>query len=95
MVKLIRDDKRIDIIDDEKGLRNMNWIYWAELFDSKFQAGCLKTRMEQDWWVIGYESPDLVQVVQLKNGKYSVRFTWHYSMSIHTPMVYKNKVSHP
>lgn len=59
-----------------EGDNMMNWIYWAKLYDSKFQANCLKTRIEQDWWLNGYDSPQLVEVFQVKRGKYGVRFSW-------------------
>lgn len=54
----------------------MKWIYWSRLFESKFQAGCLVARMKEDWWVYGYESPQQVEIVKLKNGKYGVRYIW-------------------
>ena len=40
----------------------MNWIYWGKLYDSKFQASCLAKRMEEDWWIYGYECPGQVEV---------------------------------
>ncbi|WP_164545385.1 hypothetical protein [Paenibacillus albus] len=43
----------------------MKWIYWGKLYETKFQAGCLVRRMENDWWVYGYECP--------KKSKYSGR----------------------
>lgn len=54
----------------------MNWIYWVKLYDSKFQANCLRVRIEQDWWVRGYDSPTEVEVFQVKSGKYGVRYCW-------------------
>lgn len=54
----------------------MNWIYWGKLYDTKFQANCLKMRIEEDWWTNGYDSPHHVEVIQLKSGKYGVRFNW-------------------
>jgi hypothetical protein len=52
----------------------MKWLYWSRTFNSKFQAGCLVKRMEEDWWVRGYNPPQEVEVFQLRNGKYGVRF---------------------
>jgi hypothetical protein len=52
----------------------MKWVYWSKLFDSKFQAGCLVKRMEEDWWIYGYYSPKEVEIYRLRNGKYGVRF---------------------
>lgn len=54
----------------------MKWIYWSRMFDSKFQAGCLMTRMKEDWWIYGYDSPKEVEVYKHKNGKYGVRYIW-------------------
>lgn len=54
----------------------MNWIYWAKLYDTKFQANCLRVRIEQDWWIKGYESPNDVEVFKVKSGKFGVRFSW-------------------
>ncbi|QJC52449.1 hypothetical protein HGI30_13355 [Paenibacillus albicereus] len=51
-----------------------NWIYWGRLYDSKFQAGCLVKRMENDWWIYGYECPSEIEVFQSKRGKYGVRY---------------------
>ncbi|WP_186445795.1 hypothetical protein [Paenibacillus cremeus] len=52
----------------------MNWIYWVKLYDSKFQAGCLAKRMEEDWWIYGYECPSEVEVFRSKKGKFGVRY---------------------
>lgn len=52
----------------------MKWIYWGRLYDSKFQAGCLAKRMEEDWWIYGYECPQTVEVFRSKKGRYGVRF---------------------
>jgi hypothetical protein len=54
----------------------MDWVYWGKLYESRFQANCLRVRMEQDWWIKGYESPDAVEVYKVKSGKYGVRYTW-------------------
>lgn len=40
----------------------MNWIYYGKLYTSKFQAGCLAKRLEQDGWLFGYQDPQLVEV---------------------------------
>ncbi|EGL83572.1 hypothetical protein CathTA2_0859 [Caldalkalibacillus thermarum TA2.A1] len=54
----------------------MNWIYWGKLYDSKFQANCLKMRIEHDWWLMGRHTPQMVEVFKVKSGKYGVRFSW-------------------
>lgn len=52
------------------------WIYWAKLFDSRFQARCLAARMQEDWWIYGYDSPDEVEVYRSNKGKFGVRYLW-------------------
>ncbi len=52
----------------------MKWVYWARLYDSKFQAGCLAKRMEEDWWIYGYECPQEVEVFRSKKGRFGVRY---------------------
>ena len=53
----------------------MRWVYWSKLYDSKFQASCLAKRMEEDWWIYGYECPDHVEVFRSRRGRFGVRFT--------------------
>lgn len=37
---------------------------------------CLRAKIEEDWWVRGYDSsPREVEVIRLKSGKYGVRFS--------------------
>lgn len=55
--------------------RKKRWIYINQTFISKFQAGCLKAKIE-DNWLNGYEIGPVVEVVQLKNEKYAVRYTY-------------------
>ena len=52
----------------------MTWIYWIRHFDTKFQASCLRARLEEDWWLRGYNSPKEIEIFRYKNGKYGVRF---------------------
>ncbi|MFB9325387.1 hypothetical protein ACFFSY_05575 [Paenibacillus aurantiacus] len=52
----------------------MRWVYWVRLYETKFQAGCLVRRMENDWWVYGYDCPKEVEVFQSRKGRYGVRF---------------------
>ncbi|MGO4271129.1 hypothetical protein AB4Z22_15010, partial [Paenibacillus sp. TAF58] len=59
---------------EHNGVNAMNWIYWAKLYDSKFQAGCLAKRMEEDWWIYGYECPQEVEVFKSKKGRFGVRY---------------------
>lgn len=54
------------------------WIYWKETFRSKFQAGCLKAKLE-DNWSNGYEIGPFVEIRKLKTNKYVVRYTYDES----------------
>lgn len=51
------------------------WIYYKQVFYSKFQAGCLKAKIEDNWHN-GYEVGALVEVKKLKSNKYVVRYTY-------------------
>jgi hypothetical protein len=52
----------------------MAWIYWMRLYNTKFQASVLAKRMEEDWWIYGYESPNTVEIFSSRKGRYGVRF---------------------
>jgi hypothetical protein len=52
----------------------MNWIYFAKLFRTRFQAGCLAKRLEQDGWIYGYHDPQFVEIYRSRKGRYGVRF---------------------
>lgn len=52
----------------------MNWIYFAKLFRTRFQAGCLAKRIEQDGWIYGYHDPRFVEIYRSRKGRYGVRF---------------------
>lgn len=51
------------------------WIYWKQTFRSKFQAACLKAKIE-DNWQNGYEIGPCVEIKKLKTDKYVVRYTY-------------------
>ena len=51
------------------------WIYWKQIFQSKFQASCLKAKLEDNWHN-GYEMPPWVEIRQLAKEKYVVRYTF-------------------
>ncbi|WP_157279870.1 hypothetical protein [Paenibacillus swuensis] len=53
----------------------MAWVYWGRLYDTKFQAGCLAKRMENDWWIYGYECPREIEVFRSRKGRFGVRYT--------------------
>lgn len=52
----------------------MNWIYCAKLYNTKFQAGCLAKRMEEDWWIYGYTCPREIEVFRSRKGRFGVRY---------------------
>ncbi|UOE93121.1 hypothetical protein [Alkalihalobacillus sp. LMS39] len=56
-------------------MQKPRWIYWKQTFHSKFQAGCLKAKLE-DNWQNGYEIGPCVEIKKLKSDKYVVRYTW-------------------
>lgn len=55
--------------------RKPHWVYYSEIFRSKFQAGCVKAKLE-DNWQNGYEIGPLVEVKKLRSNKYVVRYTY-------------------
>ncbi|MBJ9988236.1 MULTISPECIES: hypothetical protein [Paenibacillus] len=52
----------------------MRWVYFGKLYRTKFQAGCLAKRLEQDSWIYGYEEPRIVEIFRSRRGRYGVRF---------------------
>jgi hypothetical protein len=54
----------------------MAWIYWAKLYESKFQARCLAARLREDWWINGYDGPAEVEVFRSRKGRYGVKYMW-------------------
>jgi len=52
----------------------MAWIYWGRLYNTKFQASCLAKRMEEDWWIYGYECPQSVEIFCSRKGRYGVKY---------------------
>jgi len=53
-----------------------NWIYCSELYRTKFQAGVLAKRLEEDWWIMQYKSPQEVEIFKTRSGKFGVRYNW-------------------
>jgi hypothetical protein len=53
---------------------DMGWVYWVRLYDTKFQAGCLVKRMENDWWIYGCDCPREIEVFRSRKGRYGVRY---------------------
>lgn len=50
------------------------WVYFAGLYQSKFEAYCAVMWVEADERIRGTHTPAEVQVYQTSNGKYGVRF---------------------
>ncbi|MCL6631717.1 MAG: hypothetical protein K6T63_03715 [Alicyclobacillus herbarius] len=51
-----------------------HWVYFAGLYDSKFEAYCAVMWIEADERIRGPIHADEVQVYQTRHGKYGVRF---------------------
>jgi hypothetical protein len=58
----------------EKGANIMQYVYFGKLYKTKFQAGCLAKRLEQNGWIYGYNDPHLVEIFRSRKGRYGVRF---------------------
>ncbi|PYZ99152.1 hypothetical protein CR205_04055 [Alteribacter lacisalsi] len=59
----------------ETSMKTTRWIYFKEIFTSKFQAGCLKAKLEDNWHN-GYENPPWVEIRKRKDNRYVVRYTF-------------------
>ncbi|MDQ0253916.1 hypothetical protein J2S74_001288 [Evansella vedderi] len=55
--------------------KKTRWIYFKQIFNSKFQASCVKAKIE-DNWINGYEIPPWVEIRKIKNDRYVVRYTY-------------------
>ncbi|WP_026975329.1 hypothetical protein [Alicyclobacillus contaminans] len=53
---------------------DQHWVYFAGLYDSKFEAYCAVMWVEADERIRGSSTPTEVQVYQTRRGKYGVRF---------------------
>lgn len=51
-----------------------NWVYFAGLYGSKFEAYCAVMWIEADERIRGTTQPTEVQVYQTRHGKFGVRF---------------------
>ncbi|CAM3990952.1 hypothetical protein [Alkalicoccus chagannorensis] len=56
-------------------MRTPRWIYFKQIFSSKFQASCTKAKIEDNWGG-GYEVGPSVEIRRLKNDRYVVRYTY-------------------
>jgi hypothetical protein len=52
----------------------MSWVYWAGLYDSKFEAYCAVMWVEGDKRIYGAHPPREVELYRTRKGKYGVRF---------------------
>lgn len=53
---------------------DQDWVYFAGLYDSKFEAYCAVMWVEADERIRGSSAPSEVQVYQTRRGKFGVRF---------------------
>lgn len=51
------------------------WIYLKRIFQTKFQASCVKAKIE-DNWANGYEIGPTVEIRKLKGDRYVLRYTY-------------------
>lgn len=51
-----------------------DWVYFAGLYNSKFEAYCAVMWVEADERIRGAVAPEEVQVYRTRRGKYGVRF---------------------
>lgn len=56
-------------------MKKTRWIYWKQIFQTKFQASCLKAKLE-DHWCNSYDIPPWVEIRKLAEEKYIVRYTF-------------------
>ncbi len=52
----------------------VSWVYWAGLYESKFEAYCAAAWIEGDKRVHGRRPPAEVQLYKTDRGKYGIRF---------------------
>ncbi|CAB3391714.1 MULTISPECIES: hypothetical protein [Kyrpidia] len=52
----------------------MSWIYWAGLYESKFEAYCAVMWVEGDKRIHGPTPPKEVELYRTSRGKFGVRF---------------------
>ncbi|GJM69918.1 hypothetical protein HMSSN036_21340 [Paenibacillus macerans] len=43
----------------------MRWVYFNKLYRTKFQAGCLARRLEQDGWIYGFDDMREIEISAL------------------------------
>ena len=60
--------------DERMMARRMRWVYFNKLYRTKFQAGCLARRLEQDGWIYGFDDMREIEIYRSRKGKYGVRF---------------------
>ncbi|WP_170119538.1 hypothetical protein [Tumebacillus permanentifrigoris] len=51
-----------------------SWVYWAGLYDSKFEAYCAVMWVEGDKRIYGKTPPQEVELYRTNRGKFGVRF---------------------
>lgn len=60
---------------EKQGSNKIRWIYVKQIFQTKFQASCVKAKIE-DNWINGYEIGPTVEIRKLKGDRYVLRYTY-------------------
>ncbi|MCY0877007.1 MAG: hypothetical protein OWT28_12180 [Firmicutes bacterium] len=55
-------------------LMQPEWVYWAGLYDSKFEAYCAAVWVEGDKRLHGRRQPSEVQLYKTDRGRFGIRF---------------------
>ncbi len=58
-------------------MKKIRWIYWKDIFKTKFQASCMKAKLEENWRG-GYEIGPWVEIRKLQENRYVVRYTYDH-----------------
>ncbi|MCL6515751.1 hypothetical protein [Alicyclobacillus sp.] len=54
----------------------MAWVYYLRLFDSRFQADCLRARLEAaEGWAF-HREPRYIGIFQTLRGRYGIKVLW-------------------
>jgi hypothetical protein len=54
----------------------MGWVYYLRLVDTKFQANCLKARLEDAEGWMYRQVPKYIGIYRTPSGRYGVKALW-------------------
>ncbi|MCL6453268.1 MAG: hypothetical protein K6T78_06500 [Alicyclobacillus sp.] len=54
----------------------MAWVYYCKLVDTRFQASCLKARLEAAEGWSYRRTPRYIGIFQTSTGKYGIKALW-------------------